>query len=349
MGAFAVPLGLTAPERGVYLGRLVGASARLGGVLAAMDLKRRRYVGTTSMDAELSMVTANVAGAAPGALFYDPFVGTGSLPLAAAHCGAVVWGSDIDGRAVRGAEPEREPEPEPEPDDGTADRRRRRRRRPKGSSSKNNTDDGDGLRANFAQYGLLPRLADVFSADLTNSPIRRVPPRQLAQHGDAAAAAAAAAAPAQQLRLFDGIICDPPYGVREGLRVLGCRNADKAAVDCRAGQGDVDVRTAGPLLLRPPLLTPRPLLLPLLAPLAEADAPTATPTSSRPSSPTASRPCCTTSSCSRPRRWSTAADWPSGCRRPTTRRRRCRCRRTRVSRWWTSARRRQQMYAMQGV
>jgi len=39
---------------------------------------------------------------APGKIMYDPFVGTGSLLYAAAHWGAYVVGSDIDGRQMRG-------------------------------------------------------------------------------------------------------------------------------------------------------------------------------------------------------------------------------------------------------
>lgn len=38
-------------------------------------LKTRRYISTTSMDSELALITANIAHAAPGRLFYDPFVG----------------------------------------------------------------------------------------------------------------------------------------------------------------------------------------------------------------------------------------------------------------------------------
>ena len=43
----------------------------------------------------------------------------------------------------------------------------------------------------------------MFAADLTHTPIRR------------------------DRRIWDGIVCDPPYGVREGLRVLGIRDPEK--------------------------------------------------------------------------------------------------------------------------
>lgn len=37
------------------------------------NLKKRKYIGTTSMDAEVSLLMANQALARPGSLVYDPF------------------------------------------------------------------------------------------------------------------------------------------------------------------------------------------------------------------------------------------------------------------------------------
>lgn len=159
----SVPLGIENPDK-IYFGRYLATSSR--DVVPRFDLKKRDYISTTSMDSELSLVTANIALASPGKLFYDPFVGTGSFPVACAHFGAMAWGSDIDGRSIRG--------------EG-------------GKKS---------LQGNFEQYGLRKQLGDVFAADLTHTPLRKA-------------------------RLFDGIVCDPPYGVREGLRVLGCRDPEK--------------------------------------------------------------------------------------------------------------------------
>lgn len=146
----------------IYLGRWVTEGGRAE--INTYNLKKRKYISTTSMDAELSLISANMTHAAPGKLFYDPFVGTGSFLVAAAHFGAVTCGSDIDGRSFRGKE------------------------------ATSNTETG--VIANFKQYGLLSRFLDTFTSDLTNTPLRST-------------------------RIFDGIICDPPYGVREGLRVLG--------------------------------------------------------------------------------------------------------------------------------
>ncbi|KAH0603789.1 uncharacterized protein H6S33_007448 [Morchella sextelata] len=130
------------------------------------DLKKRTYIGTTSMDAALSLITANLALAAPGKLVYDPFAGTGSFIVAAAAFGASTWGSDIDGRQIRGK------------------------------------PAGPGVRDNFVQYGLVGGYVDGFVSDLTNSPVAA-------------------------RRFLDAVVCDPPYGVREGLKVLGSRDREK--------------------------------------------------------------------------------------------------------------------------
>ena len=127
--------------------------------ITKFDLKKRKYINTTSMDSELALLTANMAKAGPGRLFYDPFVGTGSFPIACSYFGAMSIGSDIDSRVVRG-------------------------------KPKNN------IRTSFGQYNLQAKWLDGFISDLTNTPIRLG-------------------------RCLDGIVCDPPYGIREGVKVLG--------------------------------------------------------------------------------------------------------------------------------
>ncbi|KAI9144597.1 S-adenosyl-L-methionine-dependent methyltransferase [Paraphysoderma sedebokerense] len=87
------------PNR-IYFGVLLSKGHRQA--VDRYNLKKRKYLGTTSMDAELSLVMANQALAAPGKLMYDPFVGTGSFLVASAHFGATTVGSDIDGRQIRG-------------------------------------------------------------------------------------------------------------------------------------------------------------------------------------------------------------------------------------------------------
>lgn len=154
--------GITEPKR-AWLGRFIGGGER--DIIQKYDLKKRKYISTTSMDSELALVTANISKASPGKLFYDPFVGTGSFPVACSHFGALSFGSDIDGRSIRG----------------------------KG---------GRNLLSNYKQYGITSQFGDAFVADLTNTPLRPI-------------------------RWLDGIVCDPPYGVREGLKVLGNRDQSK--------------------------------------------------------------------------------------------------------------------------
>ncbi|EME50414.1 hypothetical protein DOTSEDRAFT_69068 [Dothistroma septosporum NZE10] len=142
-------------------GRLIAEAGRKA--TAKYTLKKRKYIATTSMDAELSLITANLALAAPGKLTYDPFCGTGSFPLACAHFGANTFGSDMDGRTIRGKK-------------------------------------GKNVKANFEQYETSSLYLDGFVSDLTNTPLR-------------------------EQRFLDAILCDPPYGVREGLKVLGSERA----------------------------------------------------------------------------------------------------------------------------
>lgn len=61
-----------------------------------ISLKKRKFIGNTSMDAALSLLMANQALVKSGDLVFDPFVGSGSLLVAAAKCGGYVIGADID-------------------------------------------------------------------------------------------------------------------------------------------------------------------------------------------------------------------------------------------------------------
>ncbi|RMY96164.1 hypothetical protein D0861_00346 [Hortaea werneckii] len=168
----------------LYFGRLIGEGGRKA--INLYNLKKRSYIATTSMDAELSLITANLTQAAPGKLAYDPFMGTGSFPLACAHFGAVVFGSDLDGRSIRG----------------------------KGSRS---------VRNNFHQYHTAHRYLGGFIADLTNSPLRTSTLPSPQTHPTDPTVNSKQHTSLQPP--LDAILCDPPYGVREGLKVLGSTRA----------------------------------------------------------------------------------------------------------------------------
>ncbi|RNF00546.1 putative methyltransferase [Trypanosoma rangeli] len=84
----------------VFCGVPVAESARQR-LLATYDLRRRPYIGTTSMPPELAFVAVHMAKVRRGAYVLDPFCGTGSILVAAAHYGAVTLGADADGRVMR--------------------------------------------------------------------------------------------------------------------------------------------------------------------------------------------------------------------------------------------------------
>ncbi|CAD6568045.1 MAG: hypothetical protein CYPHOPRED_002304 [Cyphobasidiales sp. Tagirdzhanova-0007] len=120
--------------RGIWIGRKICEGQRQ--LVDLFDLKKRIYIGNTSMEAELSLIMANQAMVAPGKLVYDPFVGTGSMLYTSAFFGSRVMGSDIDGRHIRGK---------------------------KGKS----VFDG------ATQYNVRDGILDCFISDLTQSPLRR--------------------------------------------------------------------------------------------------------------------------------------------------------------------------------
>lgn len=80
-------------ERRIFFGREIGCADRK--LLPTYQLKSRNYLGPTAMDAEMAFLMANQAQAKPGKLVYDPFVGTGSILVAAAHFGAMTMVSKL--------------------------------------------------------------------------------------------------------------------------------------------------------------------------------------------------------------------------------------------------------------
>ncbi|CAH2085851.1 unnamed protein product [Euphydryas editha] len=109
------------------------------------SLKKRQFIGNTSMDAQLSLIMANQAQVETGLIILDPFVGSGSLFIAAAHFGAYVWGSDIDFMMLHA------------------------RSRPTRVGQKERTKE-ESIRNNMRHYGTESRYLDVVVSDfsLTN-------------------------------------------------------------------------------------------------------------------------------------------------------------------------------------
>ncbi|KAG9392035.1 N6 adenine-specific DNA methyltransferase, N12 class [Carpediemonas membranifera] len=84
---------LTAPAR-VFLGMLLHTAQRQ--LPYKYTLKKRPFLGPTSMDAELALIMGNMGRARPGSFTLDPFVGTGSILVAATHWGSTCVGTDLD-------------------------------------------------------------------------------------------------------------------------------------------------------------------------------------------------------------------------------------------------------------
>ena len=84
-----------------YYGRLIG----IGGMrdeTRKYNLKKRLYLGPTSLDHNLAMIMANLAGIKENHMVLDPFVGTASILVAASHHKAICTGADIDLRVLKG-------------------------------------------------------------------------------------------------------------------------------------------------------------------------------------------------------------------------------------------------------
>lgn len=124
----------------LLFGRLISNGQR--DLIQKLSLKTRKFIGNTSMDPALSILMANQCAIQPGDLVFDPFVGTGSLLVSAAHFGAYCFGSDIDYKMLHGMT------------------------RPSRITQKVREAD-ESVASNFKQYGLESQYLDVFVADFS--------------------------------------------------------------------------------------------------------------------------------------------------------------------------------------
>ncbi|XP_018015888.1 tRNA (guanine(10)-N2)-methyltransferase homolog [Hyalella azteca] len=132
----------------VFLGRLLGRGCRE--LIAQYSLKQRSYIGSTSMDAQLAFIMCNMAQLRPGDLVLDPFVGTGSILVSAAHYGAHILGSDIDFLTLHA------------------------RTKPTRVKQKERSAH-ESILSNLSQYGLQGRYLDVAVVDCARTSWRRAP------------------------------------------------------------------------------------------------------------------------------------------------------------------------------
>lgn len=110
-------------------------------LITKLSLKRRKFIGNTSMDPQLSLYMANQSLVQPGDIVLDPFVGTGSLLVAASHFGGYVLGSDIDFLMLHG------------------------KTRPTRIQAKKERDKDESVHSNMLQYGMGSQYLDVIVAD----------------------------------------------------------------------------------------------------------------------------------------------------------------------------------------
>ena len=124
-------------------GRFIGEGQR--DRIRKPEIKKRKFIGNTTMDPTLALLMANIAKVDLGATILDPFVGTGSLLLAAAEFGGFVVGSDIDYLTLHA------------------------RTRPSRVGQKKRAED-ESFVANFEQYGLVANYLGVITSDFSLSP-----------------------------------------------------------------------------------------------------------------------------------------------------------------------------------
>ena len=161
----------------MYFGRVVASGDR--SPLSKYELRKRRYLGPTSMDVEMGLIMCNMIQARPGGVVWDPFCGTGSLLINAAHFGAFTMGSDIDIRVI------------------------------KWGKKDGKTGENVDVWTNFTDYGLEPPVGllrmDLHKHSWTNM-----------KHVEG---------------MLQGVVGDPPYGVRAGGRKSGGRKrADDGSI-----------------------------------------------------------------------------------------------------------------------
>ncbi|TRY97532.1 hypothetical protein DNTS_000334 [Danionella cerebrum] len=176
----------------IYFGKWIADGQRE--LIRSYSVKKRHFIGNTSMDACLSFIMANHAKVKANDLVYDPFVGTGSLLMASSHFGAYVCGTDIDYNTIHGI--------------GKASRKNQKWRGP-----------DENIRANLRQYGSEHLYMDVMVSDASKPVWRRK-------------------------ALFDAIITDPPYGIRESTRRTGSHKDIIKPPDDFSGESHIPVSMA---------------------------------------------------------------------------------------------------------
>ena len=203
-----------------FVGKVVAESRRNEQVNAVLPVSKRRYIANTSMNAEMACIMSNLGLVKPGSFVCDPYVGTASILLSVSLHGGHTMGFDIDGRVLRGSGKVWAP---PEAYDSLSDKERACG---KAKGYQESAADRERL---ARQLGELPLLDESSSGlKLAVSPWINFrdtglrPPVGLCQ-GDATRLPFRGNARG----LFDAIITDPPYGVRERSRKVEAKDVDR--------------------------------------------------------------------------------------------------------------------------
>lgn len=188
------------PKRLFFLREIAGSDKNRGrgGARDLVDqqtLKRRAYIGPTSMESEMALLMSNMALVQPGDLVIDPFVGTGSVLIPCGTHGAMCYGTDIDIRVLLGIGV------------GVSGGGALEALASGGALDSDSSAPRVNVTTNFKQYGL--PLPELIRADNSLSPL------------------------AERCRgYFDAVVCDPPYGIRAGARKSGRKpNAKMPALE----------------------------------------------------------------------------------------------------------------------
>ncbi|XP_040575850.1 tRNA (guanine(10)-N(2))-methyltransferase homolog [Lepeophtheirus salmonis] len=132
----------------LFFGRCIGSGQRH--LITKYSIKSRLFIGNTTMEPTLSLLMANLAKVSKGDLVLDPFVGTGSLILAASEFGGYSFGGDIDYLMMHA------------------------RTRPSRVGQKKRKKE-ESMRGNFEQYQLEKYYGDIIVADNSRPPWREIP------------------------------------------------------------------------------------------------------------------------------------------------------------------------------
>ena len=177
----------------IYFTKLVQLSLRSNNILDKLRLNKRPYIGTTTFEPELSLVTCNLCLVKPFKFVYDPFCGTGGFLTAAAAIEptSLIIGSDMDGRMLRGNSSK----------SSTSTHLANRKNQTPNEIGIEEKIEGlrlgkQGIELNFEYYGQTRQLMSLMTMDFTHNALRKG-------------------------LVVDSIMCDPPYGIREGIKVLG--------------------------------------------------------------------------------------------------------------------------------